>query len=239
MFVHEEKTAVNGVDKKNEAGRGKKSISKMRPVSQKAYDGFIMRIKSVAFSYYERQAMIEALDRYLDGEKGNYCRGLSREFVMVFEMLRFEVDAAISRSEKARARRRNVNEKGEVAKIHQKANSATGDNRAIAEDKPINEYRAVAEPKVEVTNVMAEGEATFVEVNEVKAKKEISGKTKVDAVEKGNGETVCSEPHAKGVSNKLWPTPDAESQESTTICESKPNTMTGMDRWRSKNYFLR
>ena len=84
----------------------KKSVI-LRPVSQKAYARFVERIILVVTDKYKCKAMLTALDSYLDGDRANYGRNLTPDCVMVFEMLRFEIDLAIARSARARTRNRS------------------------------------------------------------------------------------------------------------------------------------
>lgn len=64
--------------------------------------------------------MIKALDLYLAGD-GRYCDWLTDSLRMVFEMLRFDVDKAIERSARARARRRSPRKVNKPAAV--KANT--------------------------------------------------------------------------------------------------------------------
>ena len=81
----------------------KKSVI-LRPVSNKAYMRFVERIHLVITDSAKRRAMLAALDSYLDGNRDTYDSELTPDCVMVFGMLRFEIDLAISRSAKARTR---------------------------------------------------------------------------------------------------------------------------------------
>ena len=76
----------------------------LRPVSNKAYMRFVERIHIVVTDSAKRRAMLAALDSYLDGNRDTYDSELTPDCVMVFGMLRFEIDLAISRSAKARSR---------------------------------------------------------------------------------------------------------------------------------------
>ena len=76
----------------------------LRPVSQKAYARFVERITLVVTDASKREAMLAALDSYLDGNRDTYDCNLTPDCVMVFGMLRFEIDLAIARSAKARTR---------------------------------------------------------------------------------------------------------------------------------------
>lgn len=78
----------------------------LRPVSQKAYAGFVERINLIVTDTSKREAMLAALDCYLDGDRETYDSNLSPDCVMVFGMLRFEINLAITRSAKARTRNR-------------------------------------------------------------------------------------------------------------------------------------
>lgn len=82
----------------------KKSTATPLPVSKKAYNRFIERINIVITDTDKRAAMAKALDSYLSGDRTDYAAPLSSECAMVFEMLRFEIDQAITRSERARTR---------------------------------------------------------------------------------------------------------------------------------------
>ena len=70
----------------------------LRPVSQKAYDRFVKRIYLVVTNKTKREAMLAALDSYLDGNRDTYDRNLTPDCVMVFGMLRFEIELAMIRS---------------------------------------------------------------------------------------------------------------------------------------------
>ena len=77
-------------------------------MSQKAYARFVERISLVVTDASKREAMLAALDSYLDGNRDTYDCNLTPDCVMVFGMLRFEIDLAIARSAKARTRVREV-----------------------------------------------------------------------------------------------------------------------------------
>ncbi len=77
----------------------------LRPVSAKAYAGFVERINLVFADSDRRASMLLALGKYLDGDRNNYAAGLTIECRVAFEMLRFDIDLAIARSAKARMRR--------------------------------------------------------------------------------------------------------------------------------------
>lgn len=81
----------------------KKTI--LRPVSAKAYAGFVERINHVFTDSCRRASMLIALGKYLDGDKDAYAAELTVECRIAFEMLRFDIDLAIARSAKARMRR--------------------------------------------------------------------------------------------------------------------------------------
>lgn len=77
-------------------------------VSKKAYKGFIDRIKSVyASDAAGERAMTEALNRYLAGDKGA-ANGLDSAEKLAFAFLCQDVDQAMERSRRARARRRKT-----------------------------------------------------------------------------------------------------------------------------------
>ena len=82
-----------------------KKTTILRPVSAKAYAGFVERINLVFADSDRRASMLIALGKYLDGDRDNYAAGLTAECRVAFEMLRFDIDLAIARSAKARMRR--------------------------------------------------------------------------------------------------------------------------------------
>lgn len=86
----------------------------LRPVSQKAYDRFVKRIYLVVTNKTKREAMLAALDSYLDGNRDTYDRNLTPDCVMVFGMLRFEIELAMIRSAKARTRARRKQTEPEI-----------------------------------------------------------------------------------------------------------------------------
>lgn len=87
-----------------------KKTSVLRPVSQKAYMRFVERINLVITDPAEREVMLVALDRYLDGDRETYDCGLTSDCALAFEMLRFDIDLAIARSTQARMRARKRKE---------------------------------------------------------------------------------------------------------------------------------
>lgn len=78
----------------------------IRPVSNKAYMRFVERICIVVTDRDKCNAMLAALNSYLEGNRDTYDSELTPDCVMVFGMLRFEIDLAIARSAKARMRAR-------------------------------------------------------------------------------------------------------------------------------------
>ena len=80
----------------------RRSIPHYRPVSQKAYDTFVRYIYAVVPKDNRCADMIDALDKYLDGDRDNYASHLDEHTAITFEMLRFEIDKAIERSARAR-----------------------------------------------------------------------------------------------------------------------------------------
>ncbi len=81
-------------------------VPHFRPVSQKAYDTFVRRIYAVVPKDNRCADMIDALDKYLDGDRETYADALDEHTAITFEMLRFEIDLAIERSARARRPRR-------------------------------------------------------------------------------------------------------------------------------------
>lgn len=76
------------------------------PISRKAYDRFVARIKDVYSGYIlDPTPMLEALDDYLAGNKGAHFR-LPALAYLAFLVLRQDIDAAIERSRAARERAR-------------------------------------------------------------------------------------------------------------------------------------
>ncbi len=59
----------------------------LRPVSAKAYAGFVERINLVFADSDRRASMLLALGKYLDGDRNNYAAGLTVECRVAFEML--------------------------------------------------------------------------------------------------------------------------------------------------------
>ena len=129
----------------------KKSIA-LRPVSQKAYAGFVDRINLIIRDSGKRAAMLAALDRYLEGDRDTYTSGLTLDCVMAFEMLRFDIDLAIARSQKARMRVR----KSKTAVANQPSPIATDKSQMgqPAEQLPIIEdAEAETEPDPMVPHI--------------------------------------------------------------------------------------
>lgn len=81
-------------------------IPHYRPVSQKAYDTFVRQIFAIVPKDNRCADMIDALDKYLDGDRETYASHLGEHTAITFEMLRFEIDKAIERSVRARRPRR-------------------------------------------------------------------------------------------------------------------------------------
>ncbi|MBD5321836.1 MAG: hypothetical protein HDS01_03575 [Bacteroides sp.] len=77
-------------------------IPHFRPVSQRAYDTFVRRIYAVVPMDNRCADMIDALDKYLAGDRESYASHLDEYTAITFEMLRFEIDKAIERSARAR-----------------------------------------------------------------------------------------------------------------------------------------
>lgn len=73
------------------------------PMSRKAYDGFVGRIRAILGNTFEGDSMIHALDDYLKGDH-SYKWGLDMACKLAFEFLRQEIDRAIERSRRARER---------------------------------------------------------------------------------------------------------------------------------------
>lgn len=94
-----------------------KKITSPRPVSRKAYAGFVERISIIFPEPHLREAMLSALDRYIEGDREGYALGLTPECVRVFNMLRFDIDIALARSAKARARARRRKESPVVSPV--------------------------------------------------------------------------------------------------------------------------
>lgn len=73
------------------------------PLSRKAYDGFVGRIRAILSTTFEGDSMIQALNDYLKGDH-SYRWGLDPACRLAFEFLRQEIDKAMERSRKARER---------------------------------------------------------------------------------------------------------------------------------------
>lgn len=85
-------------------------IPHFRPVSQNAYDSFVRRIYAAVPKDNRCADMLDALDKYLDGDRETYAAHLDEHTAITFEILRFDIDRAIERSARARRprRRRNI-----------------------------------------------------------------------------------------------------------------------------------
>ncbi len=89
------------------------------PLSRKAYDGFVGRIRAILGTTFEGDSMIQALNDYLKGDH-SYRWGLDPACRLAFEFLRQEIDRAIERSRKARERaalRRSRKAESEAAAV--------------------------------------------------------------------------------------------------------------------------
>jgi len=117
-----------------------------RPVSDKAYVSFVERVVRVFADVEKREAMIAAIDRYLDGDRSMYAEGLAPDCVLAFEMLRFDIDEAIARSAKARMRVRKRREATPANTDKQQDSPAMADRAVDADNKADDE----AESKVVV-----------------------------------------------------------------------------------------
>lgn len=123
-----------------------KKSTVLRPVSQKAYAGFIERISLIIHDSSKCIAMLAALDRYLEGDRDTYTSGLTLDCVMAFEMLRFDIDLAIARSEKARMRAR----KSKTSSVNQTPavtiNKDDAERPVMAESPSVEDADADDEP---------------------------------------------------------------------------------------------
>ncbi len=73
-------------------------------MSQKAYARFVERISLVVTDASKREAMLAALDSYLDGNRDTYDCNLTPDPVWVIRMPRLAIDSAIARPATARTR---------------------------------------------------------------------------------------------------------------------------------------
>lgn len=73
------------------------------PISRKAYNGFVARIRHILGDTPRAEALLYALDMYLHGSDEGVAR-LDEASAMSFAFLRQDVDAAVERSRKARER---------------------------------------------------------------------------------------------------------------------------------------
>lgn len=92
-----------------------KKLTILRPVSEKAYASFVERICHVIADKRKRATMLIALERYLAGDRETYALDLTPDCMFAFEMLRFDIDLAITRSAKARKRVRKGKTQASVA----------------------------------------------------------------------------------------------------------------------------
>ena len=129
----------------------KKSAS-LRPVSQKAYARFVERIHLVISDKAKRKTMLATLDSYLDGDRQTYVCNLTPDCVMVFEMLRFEIDLAIARSVKARSRVRRKTAKAE-ADNNIRSSHHPADNKTIEKpgNNPDSNTKSADDDSIEIT----------------------------------------------------------------------------------------
>ncbi len=120
----------------------------LRPVSQKAYDRFVKRIYLVVTNKTKREAMLAALDSYLDGNRDTYDRNLTPDCVMVFGMLRFEIELAMIRSAKARARRKQTEPENQAT---DNATSPAADNKPTKKTVNKTEPQSAEDDTTEIT----------------------------------------------------------------------------------------
>lgn len=121
----------------------KNKTAQLLPVSAKAYKRFIDRIDSVfATDRTSAAAMRIALNLYLDGDLENYASGLDKSTRLAFEFLRHDVDAAIARSARARARRKTADKPA--------AASETEDTEMTVSDPITDAPLAEFTPSVEI-----------------------------------------------------------------------------------------
>lgn len=114
----------------------------LRPVSNKAYMRFVERIHIVVTDSAKRRAMLAALDSYLDGNRDTYDRELTPDCVMVFGMLRFEIDLAMARSAKARMRARRSEKPADTRQNLSPKNVKTDSNHAAARGENVVDTEA-------------------------------------------------------------------------------------------------
>lgn len=85
------------------------------PVSKISYNRLVGHINSVFATDPNRGRIVKALDRYLEGDTVFYLDRLPREYRMAFQMLVFEIEAAMKRSSMARERNRSRRMKSETS----------------------------------------------------------------------------------------------------------------------------
>lgn len=127
-----------------------KKTAAILPVSSKAYAGFRERIGQVITDHRKREAMYEALDKYLDGDVETYAGALTPDCAMAFEMLRFDIDQAITRSARARMRAR-LRKMGATPEMRREIEKAAADIeaacRALAESPACDDGMCDGEQK--------------------------------------------------------------------------------------------
>lgn len=121
-------------------------IPHYRPISQNAYDTFVRYIFAVVPKDNRCADMVDALDKYLDGDRDTYASHLDEHTAITFEMLRFEIDKAIERSARARRpRRRKIESETTVAESATTANAlglkAPVADAPAAEEKPVSKRK--------------------------------------------------------------------------------------------------
>lgn len=108
------------------------------PISRKAYEGFRERIRTVSKAFgFDAAVMLTILDQYLDGDK-NAGASAPMPINMAFQMLRFEIDRAITRSARAREnarlrRERRQAERTNVSDMTENTSSPHPESESVAQ----------------------------------------------------------------------------------------------------------
>lgn len=98
------------------------------PVSKNSYNRLVGYINTVFANDPNCRRIVKALDHYLQGDREFYLDKLPREYRMAFQMLIFEIEAAMRRSENARQRA--------ISRRHKVEEPRVEESTTVAEPSP-------------------------------------------------------------------------------------------------------
>lgn len=103
------------------------------PISDNAYFTFAKRIMAVVRGP-NCELMLQAFNKYLEGDRLTYADELDEHLTCTFEILRFEIDKAIERSTRARAlaKKRHHRRQKQHTTVHKA--TASGPKKPVKED---------------------------------------------------------------------------------------------------------